>query len=397
MNITDYLGYKELYFIEMNIVCMGIIAFLMIQWGKQKKDASTGRRVIYAILSLGLVFSLSDMFAGSVQDHHFTGANLILYISNIVYFSAVVFISALWAAYAFLRSGKMNMFNKKTMILFSLPAVVFFALLVSSPFHGLVFSIDLETSAYSRGPLVFTHWLACIFYVVYGIVVICQTMSKEKSKIKKSELQYLLYFPIAPIVTLIFQIVFSSLTFTQFGMTFSALLLYASEQRLMVLTDDLTKLNNRRSLDIYIEGMLSHTNNPINLAVLMIDINRFKEINDTYGHLVGDVVLKNVAESLRQVCEKSAKRLFLCRYGGDEFLVVGKEASEEEVERIRENIITNVDKELQVGNDSISISASVGRALGQCGDSEDAEHLVRVSDEDMYLEKKKFRLSLKEK
>ena len=397
MNITDYLGYKELYFIEMNVVCVSILAFLFIQWARQKKDASTGRRVIYAILSLAIVFSISDMLAGAIQDHHFTGSNIILYIGNIIYFASVVFISACWAVYALLRAGKIHMFNKRKMILFSLPAILFFAFLATTPLHGLVFKIDSETSAYSRGTFVFTHWIVCLFYVIYGIVAIVRAMNKATSKIKKGELQYLLYFPIAPVVTLIFQIVFSSLTFTQFGITFSALLLYSSEQRLMVLTDDLTKLNNRRSLEIYIENTLSHTSSPISLAVLMIDINRFKEINDTYGHLAGDVVLKNVADSLRVVCEQNEKRLFLCRYGGDEFLVVGKDIKEEDLEATRENIKSNVTKELTVDDVIIGVSASVGIAVGICTDIEDAEHLIRVSDEDMYLEKKKFRNQLKEK
>ena len=394
MNITDYLGYKELYFIEMNIVCISILAFLFIQWARQKKDASTGRNVIYSILSLAIIFSISDMFAGAIQEHHFVGSNVILYISNIIYFSSVVFISACWTAYAMLRAGKLYMFSKRRMLIFCIPAVLFFILLVTTPFHGLVFTIDPETSAYSRGSLVFTHWIVCIFYVVFGIVAIVEAMNRATSKIKRGELQYLLYFPIAPIVTLIFQIVFSSLTFTQFGITFSALLLYSSEQRLMVLTDDLTKLNNRRNLEIYIENTLSHISSPISLAVLMIDINRFKEINDTYGHLVGDVVLKNVADSLRLVCEQNEKKLFLCRYGGDEFLVVGKEIKEEELEKIRESIKNTVVQELELDEAKIGVSASVGIAAGICTDIEDAEHLIRVSDEDMYLEKKKFRSQL---
>lgn len=396
MNIIDYLGYKELYFIELNIVCISIITFLIIQWARQKKDATTGRRIIYTILILSVIFSLSDMCAGAFQDHHFAGSNVILYVSNIIYFISVVFISACWAVYSLLRTGKVHWFNKKTMLLFMLPALLFFAFLVTTPLHGLVFKIDAETSAYSRGSFVFTHWLVCVYYVVLGLVVLYKTIRQETSKIRISELKYLLYFPIAPIVTLVVQIALSSLTFTQFGITFSVLLLYSSEQRLMVLTDDLTKLNNRRSLEIYIESLFSRISNPINLSVLMIDINRFKEINDTYGHLVGDVVLKDVADSLRTVCEQNEKRLFLCRYGGDEFLVVGKEI-EEKTGLIRDAIMASVSKDLTVGEINISVSASVGIADGLCTDIEDAEHLIRVSDEDMYLEKKKFRQHLKEK
>src|SRR5690606_26683429 len=86
-------------------------------------------------------------------------------------------------------------------------------------------------------------------------------------------------------------------------------------------TDPLTKLHNRRYFDETLQAELSRavrTGQP--LALILVDIDHFKAINDTYGHLVGDECLKLVASTLRQVVHRSAD--LVARYGGEEFAVV---------------------------------------------------------------------------
>ena len=101
-------------------------------------------------------------------------------------------------------------------------------------------------------------------------------------------------------------------------------------------TDYLTKVYSRRYLIEHIEKLVSesvHSGN--NFQLLLIDINRFKSINDTYGHLVGDQILEKLGEVLNMEIEE---RDVCGRYGGDEFIVVLENVNIDETNKLVEKI-----------------------------------------------------------
>lgn len=103
--------------------------------------------------------------------------------------------------------------------------------------------------------------------------------------------------------------------------------------------DPLTKLYNRRVLDREIDTLIT---NDVIFSVVMYDIDDFKKVNDTYGHLAGDEVLRNISEAIRKSIRKTD---VACRYGGEEILIIFKDLSKEDAfvisERIRRNIEGN--------------------------------------------------------
>jgi diguanylate cyclase (GGDEF)-like protein len=93
------------------------------------------------------------------------------------------------------------------------------------------------------------------------------------------------------------------------------------------LTDELTKLYNRRYLDEFIEKELpTHIDNNTKFAVMFLDIDYFKLVNDTHGHDVGDRILKRLADVMKSVISEDD---FIVRFGGEEFLIIMKNAEEE--------------------------------------------------------------------
>jgi len=126
--------------------------------------------------------------------------------------------------------------------------------------------------------------------------------------------------------------------------------------------DALTGLANRRLLDETIEGLFADIGTADGYAVLHLDLDHFKRINDTFGHAAGDAVLKRVARRLRHLLGADT---LIARSGGDEFVVLFPVAPPlNQLEEIAQNIVEDMQRPvLYVGNPCV-VGVSVGLALG---------------------------------
>lgn len=124
--------------------------------------------------------------------------------------------------------------------------------------------------------------------------------------------------------------------------------------------DELTKIPNRRSIMEYLENEITRVKRySSNLSVFILDIDHFKKVNDTYGHLVGDFVLKECAKILSENIRKIDR---VGRYGGEEFLGVLPETSLNEALQVAERIRMQVQSKeiITEYNFSINITVSIG-------------------------------------
>jgi len=153
------------------------------------------------------------------------------------------------------------------------------------------------------------------------------------------------------------------------------------------LTDVLTELPNRRAgMESLSEAWSIASRTDQLMAVMLIDIDHFKRINDNYGHAIGDKVLQEVASSIRNIARKGDT---FCRMGGEEFLVVchnGNTDAKSAVlfaERLRQHV-----KEQKINIDDIQIqtSISIGVALKEAG-MKSEDHLVNAADKALYAAK----------
>jgi diguanylate cyclase len=120
---------------------------------------------------------------------------------------------------------------------------------------------------------------------------------------------------------------------------------------------------------------------PPEVAVLLIDLDGFKEINDTYGHHVGDGVLIAVADRLRSCVRRGDTP---ARLGGDEFAVLLPGASAEDARRVAQRFLAEMERPIEVEGHPVLARASVGMAVGR---GEDLAGLLRVADSLMYQAK----------
>jgi two-component system cell cycle response regulator len=154
----------------------------------------------------------------------------------------------------------------------------------------------------------------------------------------------------------------------------------------MAVTDQLTGLYNRRYLASHLSAMFDRafwTGRPLSLMIL--DIDHFKKINDTYGHDIGDKVIQEIAGRIRN----SVRGVDLaCRYGGEEFLVAMPDTDSHfaavVAERLREDV-ANHKIAFNAGRDELSVTMSIGIASTESGPKDDtAQKLIKRADEALY-------------
>lgn len=162
------------------------------------------------------------------------------------------------------------------------------------------------------------------------------------------------------------------------------------EVKMNSITDGLTKLYNHRYFyDILNKEINKAKTNNYHVYLLMMDIDKFKLFNDTYGHTVGDRALMEISDIIKENIRHSD---FAARYGGEEFAVILPNTSSEIAERVGERIrnkIKNVTKRIDILKDEeIEITVSIGMACyPEC--AKNTKELVDRADIRMYLGKKK--------
>ena len=148
--------------------------------------------------------------------------------------------------------------------------------------------------------------------------------------------------------------------------------------------DSLTGLPNRPYFQACLQRTLAEANKSGDgFALLYIDLDRFKQINDRHGHLVGDIYLKEIANAFRPCIRKGD---LLARLGGDEFAVILPGANSAAVERIVDTLHQSLSKMLMIDELEFQPSASIGFSLYP-DSGNDAESLLHAADESMYAAK----------
>ncbi len=149
--------------------------------------------------------------------------------------------------------------------------------------------------------------------------------------------------------------------------------------------DPLTSLPNRAAMAAHLDACLAQHRSDSPVALLMIDLDRFKEVNDTLGHNVGDYVLHEVA---RRLADVASSRGFLARIGGDEFaLVIDQLHDSNVIAELSRDLADCLKKPIKTSGIAIEVGLSIGIARYP-EDAKDAETLFKYSDIAMYSAKR---------
>lgn len=170
----------------------------------------------------------------------------------------------------------------------------------------------------------------------------------------------------------------------------SALVAKLGKARRQAMFDPLTRLWNRRgATDLLNAALKEAVKHDHSVGVCLADIDNFKQVNDQFGHQVGDQVLRRVASS---IVASVRPQDIVCRYGGEEFLVIVHDTDEKGCVAIGERICASMrELPIQTRDGSVPATISIGVAMRNRGDPVSPDHLVGLADAALYESKRQGR------
>jgi diguanylate cyclase (GGDEF)-like protein len=251
---------------------------------------------------------------------------------------------------------------------------------IASLHTGWFFYVD-SNNIYSRGNLYLIHIFYCYILLIYSMYYVF----KHRKRIEKRYYLSMLVFILPITVGATIQILFYGWALAWSGMMVSLLIIYFNIQDSSLNTDYLTGVYNRRQLDKYLEVKIKNAKEHETFSALLIDLDGFKVINDTFGHDIGDEAIKNAAD----IIKKSIKRNdFVARYGGDEFFVILESGDARILETTVARLKSNVEKFNQESQKVYKLSVTIGYAVYDYKLRMKADDFFKYIDALMYSNKR---------
>ncbi len=240
---------------------------------------------------------------------------------------------------------------------------------------------------YVRGPFFIIRGGFILIFCVLTFVYVLVNFNAIYSGYKKP----ILALPLISLFGAILQIFFMDLNMTYASITIGLLILFIYLQSKNLDVDYMTGALNRRGIDILMEDKIKNSiSSGRKFSAIMMDLDRFKEINDTYGHNEGDYALKIVSNILFKVfsCDSS-----IGRFGGDEFCVVSCIDSQDELEERLDLVEDELDKWNYKNERPYKLEISMGSMIYNPVNAMTVKQFQIAIDELMYIQKRKHHLA----
>ena len=372
------------YYVEANIVCIIIFGMMLIREmgsvGRQTKQVIfvniTISHMLYFISDIAWVLILADI----IPHTRFSVA--VVNYSNAVLLCAI---TGFWFVYVEISQGEQYISSFRTRI-YTLAAaildpVVMLALLLIVP--GSIVTEDKEMT-----PLYYILFLSvpAMYICVSAVRSIRRAFRKENYAVRK---QYLIcaIYPVILTIFGIWQTLWLAAPIFCFGCAIMMLYVYIISLNDQVSIDELTRLNNRTQLKRFVASeALKQNTDRMTHFVLMIDLNKFKQINDQHGHVEGDNALKRTADALKLSCADNPFRTFIARYGGDEFIIIAKTDKEDLIKELCSRIKSTLIRLNDEAGAKYELSACIGYACYN-GELDTFQIALAEADEALYKEK----------
>ena len=371
MNFTDMPSnlLLAIFYIWGNMIC---IIIMLILFFKNYKNKQTSTYYLMNIIFFLIIYFLGDSLWALAFFNIIPNNDMLLRISRIIYYSSSAIIAYSWYIYVEILIGAKYVYTKKRRFLL-IPALLSF---ISTIFICLFLDPSLK-NIYGYLTAFLLVLVPFGFIITAGIRLIYKTR-KEKDTENKKKLFMLGIWPIIILIISVLQVFFAEIPIFCFGAVIVITSLYINFRDSLIFIDQLTGVNNRSGFKKYSRDL----NKENTYYLLITDIDSFKSINDTYGHLEGDRALVFTANILKTVASLNSS--FVFRYGGDEFVLLCNIKHDNDIE----NIINQITENMKKSKDELNyeITTSIGYSL--INDIENVDEAFEIADKMLYENKK---------
>ena len=367
-------------YIEVSVVGVALLALILSNQSKSVGSSSLQRqfnRMIYSTIAILII----DAACWVIDGTTFKGARTLNFVVETLYYFFNIFMPFLWAVYSETAVNPDARLVRKRVSLLAAPILVYIVLLALNVENGLIFFIDAK-NVYHRGRGLIITFLLAYGYLLYACLRALWKASKFNWRGEGKQYLAMAYFLVPPTIGGIIQTLFFGMNCIWIGTVIGIMLVYIDSLNRQISTEPLTGLNNRRELLKFLSKETREFGRSSVLALIMMDIDHFKEVNDTYGHFRGDEVLVFVADILKQSCKNTPA--FLARIGGDEFCIVYPTDSVEAVEWLIAKIGNNVSSWNASHVEQIPLSLSIGYSVWNAEEGDTTNALYKRADQSMY-------------
>ena len=289
-----------------------------------------------------------------------------------------------WFAMVKYKNAKIN--SKMWRLISFIPMILLLIIYIISSKAGIVYKIT-ESNEVIKGP---GYNLSGLVDNLYGISIIVYSiflMLKKKEMDKSNYIIQIVFILLCTLGGFIDGLVVDT-PIMALTICVSFIYLFINLQEPQIFNDALTGLNNRRRANSYINEMIKNTNENNPLHLFMLDIDSFKQINDTKGHLEGDKALCVVGEAVAK--ETDEYRGFAARWGGDEFIVAIHSNKENFVEEFKEGLDKRLEEYVKRDNIAYKLKVSLGGTFTDTPTTQ-LNELINKADKELYKNKKHLR------
>ena len=286
-----------IWIVEINAFCFLILGILMYSLCKNY-DRQTKQRYYMKSIIAGMVSFVCEISWALIESKILPIPRFLNFLSNGIYDISTTLMGYYWLCYVEIALNSESLKNDHLKRLAKVPVIIIFVSVVVSYFNGFLFYID-ENNVYHRGNFVILHIVLCQLYTVITSVHAFVMSVRCKSYMKSVEYKILAMFLFFPLLLGLIQIAVPNIPSISVGVTLAFVFVYIDLQNLLISIDTLSGLNNRNQLIRYLSARMKAESDKSRLYLFMLDVNKFKKINDTYGHIEGDAALIRCANALK--------------------------------------------------------------------------------------------------
>ena len=323
--------------------------------------------------------ALGEMLSFIADGRLFTGAYALNWIGNMWIYLCNMLLGYIWCVYVEYRLFGSRRRLKKYYGFLAIPLVVGVVVLISNIWTQKVFSVS-AANVYARESMSNLLFFIVFVYMFYSLLLYCHY--------RYTNSRYL-FFPIwlylLPVgAGCIAQLIFYGISVAWCSVSIALVAVYLATQNEMTYLDSWTFLYNRKYLQLMLRRIARRKN--IRYGGIMLDMDYFKQINDTYGHTVGDEALQTVAGILRDI--SSEANAIVTRFAGDEFVILVRIQDEEDVRDLMRRLDETFEGFNASGQREYQLSFSMGYSVFHSGESAE-DRFLKEMDMAMYRNKRK--------